>query len=351
MVRERTRKRGMGRAKFVFVSLLLTLAPAAAAAADAEVIAAAKKEGRVVWYTAQIINQVAQPIADAFAEQYGIKPQIVRADSAEITLRILNEAKAGRIQADVVDGTASAAALKRARLIMQWQPEIVKTLPSPVFDAQGYWTATNVYFIAPSFNTDLIRRGSEPRTWTDLLNSRYVGNIAISNGASTSGGAGLVGTVLHDMGRDGGMDYLRKLAMQKVALIGSSARTVTDQVMQGEYAIGLMMSNNQPVSSARMGAPVDTIPWSSSLAAVSAAAILADAPHPNAAKLFTEFMLSEHAQQIFARADYQPVNPAVSSREPRLTPEGGHFSAFYVTPEEVEERLGEWDRVFKSLFK
>ncbi len=322
-----------------------------AAAADEALVTAAKREGQLVWYTTQIINQLAQPVADAFGKKYGIKVQVVRADAAEITLRIMSEAKAGKVQADVFDGTASSPPLKRAGLVLKWQPESAKTFGAQYIDKEGYWIATNQYVIAPSFNTELVKRGTEPKTWTDLLDPKYAGKMAVSSGASTSGGAGLTGTVLHDMGEEKGMEFLRKLATQKVAVIASSARTVTDQVMQGEYAIGLMMSNNQPVSSARLGAPVDTLRWSSSLAAVSAVAVLKDAPHPNAGKLLLEFLISEDGQKLFADADYLPVNPAVPAKEPRLTPQGGQFTTFNLTPEEVDEKIGGWDKIFKALFK
>ncbi len=341
----------MSRLNAPCMSLLFALAFSSAAVADETLVAAAKREGQVVWYTSQIINQLAQPVADAFAKQYGIKAQIVRADAAEITLRIINEAKANALQADIFDGTAAAPPLKRAGLVMAWQPDIAKTFPHQYVDKDGFWTATNLYIIAPSFNTDLVKRGTEPNVWEDLLDPKYKGKIAVSRGASTSGGAGLVGTVLHDMGKEKGLDFLQKLAGQNVTPIGSSARTVTDQVMQGEFAIGLMMSNNQPVSSARLGAPVDTLKWSSSLAAMNAAAVLKGSPHPNAAKLLLEFLVSEAGQQIFANADYLPVNPAVPAKEKRLTPEGGNFKAFYLTPEEVDEQIGEWDKIFKGLFK
>jgi ABC-type Fe3+ transport system substrate-binding protein len=321
------------------------------ALADDALIAAAKKEGQVVWYTAQIINQLAQPVAVAFEKRYGVRVNPVRSDAAEIVLRITNEAKAGALQADVFDGTASAPPLKRAGLVMKWQPETAKNFPPQFLDKDGYWTANNLYIIAPSFNTQLVPRGTEPKAWNDLLDPKYKGKIAVSSGASTSGGAGLVGVVLHDMGEEKGMDFLRRLAMQRVAVIASSARTVTDQVMQGEYAVGLMMSNNQPVSSARQGAPVDTLPWSSSIAAMNAAGLLKDAPHPNAGKLLMEFLVSEEGQRLFAAADYLPVNPTVPAKEPRLKPEVGNFTVLYMTPEEVDTRMGEWDKIFKGLFK
>ena len=317
-------------------SLLLFGATTSGFADDEATIAAARKEGVAVWYTTQIITQLAQPAADAFQKKYGVKAQPVRGDASEVTLRIINEAKAGQVQADVV---------------MQWQPDIAKSFKPQYRDKDGFWTATNLYVIAPSFNTDLVKRGTEPKTWADLLDPRYKGKMAVSAGASTSGGAGLTGAILHDMGQDKGLEYLKKLADQKVTLIASSARTVTDQVMQGEYAIGLMMSNNQPVSSAKLGAPVDTLPWSSSLSPISAIGVLKDAPHPNAGKLLLEFLVSPEGQRLFDKADYLPVNPDVPSSEPRLTPEGGNFSTIYLTPEEVDDKIRDWDKVFKGLFK
>ena len=251
-----------GRRAF-FLALLMTLLSGGFAWADDNLLAAAKKEGEVVWYTAQIINQVAQPIADAFQKKYGIKAIPIRADAAgSNATRSQNEAKAGAVQADVFDGTSGAPALKHAGLVMRWQPDEAKKFAPQYVDKEGYWTATNLYIIGPAVNTQLVPRGTEPKAWEDLLDPKYSGEIAISNNASTSGVAGLVGDVLHDMGDDKGTEYLRRLAEQKVAVLGASARTVTDQVLQGEYAIGLMVSNNQPVSSARQGAPVDTLPWS-----------------------------------------------------------------------------------------
>lgn len=333
------------------LALATTVLGSAFAYADDDLVEAAKKEGEVVWYTAQIINQVAQPIADAFQKKYGVKAIPIRADAAEVTLRIVNEAKVGAVQADVFDGTSGAPALKKAGLVAKWQPDAARALAPQYVDKEGYWTATNLYIIGPCVNTQLVPKGAEPKTWEDLLDPKYSGQIAISNNASTSGVAGLVGVVLHDMGDEKGLAYLRHLAQQKVAVLGASARTVTDQVLQGEYAIGLMVSNNQPVSSARQGAPVDTLPWSSSIGAVNAAGLLKGAPHPNAGKLLMEFLVSPEAQTIFAKADYLPVNSAVAPSDPRLVPATGGFKAFYLTPEEIDAKMSGWDTTFKSIFK
>src|SRR5580700_8542275 len=89
----------------------LPLVPAGAA--DSGLIEAAKREGQVTWYTTQIMNQFGRPAIDAFQKRYGIRVDAIRGDSVELAVRMLNEAQAGRLQADVFDGTSTATALKK----------------------------------------------------------------------------------------------------------------------------------------------------------------------------------------------------------------------------------------------
>jgi iron(III) transport system substrate-binding protein len=112
-----------------------------AGAADQSLIDAAKKEGQVTWYTGLILNQLGRPIADAFEKKYGIKVNITRADAGEIALRLHNEAQAGKVQADVFDGTTGAASLKKEGLVLKWLPDAAKKFPKELVDADGYWIA------------------------------------------------------------------------------------------------------------------------------------------------------------------------------------------------------------------
>src|ERR1700738_3069815 len=92
-------------------------------AADAALIEAAKKEGEVVWYTTQIIAQLVRPMSAAFEKKYGIKVRSTRANSTELSVKIINESRAGRPQSDIFDGTSTVVVLKKEGYVLKWLPD------------------------------------------------------------------------------------------------------------------------------------------------------------------------------------------------------------------------------------
>ena len=113
-----------------FLAVLAGLICATSArAADPALIAAAQKEGQVTWYTTQITNQFGRPAMEAFQKRYGIRVNFIRGDSIELAVRMINEAQAGRLQADVFDGTSTAPPLKKAGLALAWLPERARLWP------------------------------------------------------------------------------------------------------------------------------------------------------------------------------------------------------------------------------
>jgi ABC-type Fe3+ transport system substrate-binding protein len=343
----------MKRLRFAVMAVvgLLGLAEGSAHAADAALIAAAKKEGEVVWYTTQIIAQLVRPMSAAFEKTYGIKVRSTRANSTELSVKIINESQAGKPQSDVFDGTSTVVVLKKEGYVLKWLPDPAKAYPAQYKDLEGYWVANNLYFLTPGFNTGLIPKGTEPRTYEDLLDPRWRGKMAWSTSPTSSGGPGFIGTVLTEMGEDKGMAYLRELAKQKVVNVGSAAREVLDQVIAGEYLIGLQIFNHHTVISAKKGAPVDWIRMEPVTGTLSVLSVHKDAPHPNAAKLLADFIISPQGQQIFRAAEYLPADPAVPALTPSLEAEGGKFRARFFTPEQTEDKMPEWKKVYDDLFR
>ena len=321
-----------------------------ARAADQTLIDAAKREGRVVWYTSAVVDQLVRPSADAFEKKYAIKVEFARSDGAAVNLRVLNEGRAGQMQADVFDGFG-APALVRAGVVAKWQPDVVKTFPKQFYDANGFWTATFQIILTPGFNTDLVPRDKAPRTLGDLLAPAWKGKMAWDMRASNSGASGFVGMILHEMGEEKGKDYLRRLAAQDIAGLQTSARQVLDQVIAGEYSIALQIFNHHAGISAAQGAPIDWIPMNPALGVMSVASVTKDAPHPAAGRLLVDFLASPEGQTVYRNADYMPTNPAVEPKNPKLRPDGDRFRAVYMTPEETDERMPAWSQVYKDIFR
>jgi ABC-type Fe3+ transport system substrate-binding protein len=322
-----------------------------ARAADATLIAAAKKEGQVTWYTTQIVNQFARPAAEAFQKKYGIKVSYVRADSKAVTLRVLNEGRAGHVLADVFDGTAGVAPLKKVNLVEKWVPDSVNRLEKQFIDPNGYWSATNLYVLSPAFNTKLIPAADAPKSLEDLLDPKWKGKITWNASPTMSGSAGFVGMIVTSMGEQKGREYLQKLAQQNIFPLQMSAREVLNQVIRGESQIALNIFNNHAVISAAEGAPVAWIPTQPVTGVLSVASLTHGAPHPNAGKLFIDFLVSPEGQQIFRNADYIPVDPAVPPRYPGLKPDGVKQRIVYFTPEQIDVGMPKWMAIYKAYFQ
>jgi ABC-type Fe3+ transport system substrate-binding protein len=344
------RRIGIPRSAFAAIAIATAFVSHAAVAADAALVEAAKKEGKVVWYTSAVVDQLVRPSADAFEKKYGIKVEYARSDAAAVILRVLNEGRAGQMQADVFDGFG-APALVRAGLVAKWQPEVVATFPKQFYDANGYWTATFQIVLTPGYNTDLISRARAPKTFDDLLDPSLKGKMAWDGRASNSGAAGFVGLVLHEMGEGKGKAFLRRLAAQNIAGLQASARQVLDQVITGEYSLALQIFNHHAGISAAQGAPVDWIPMNPALGVMSVISVTRDAPHPNAGRLLVDFLVSPEGQTVYRNADYMPTNPAVAPKNPKLRPDGATFRAVYMTPEETDERMPAWAKVYQEIFR
>jgi iron(III) transport system substrate-binding protein len=319
-------------------------------AADQALVEAARKEGRVTWYTTLIVDQFARPAAAAFEKQYGIKVDYIRADPVEIGVRILAEAQAGRVQADIFDGFGLPE-LVRAGLTLKWLPDSAKRLPKEYYDGEGAWAASNLYVLTPGFNTNLVPKGTEPKSFADLLDPKWKGRMVWSSRISASTAIGFVGLVLTEMGEEKGTAYLRNLAKQNIVNAGTAARQVVDQVMAGEYAIALQIFNHHTVISANQGAPVSWARLETAFVALSLVQLTANSPHPYAGKLLFDFLISEDGQKLFRDADYMPVDPKVPPRDASLRPDTGGFRATYFTPEQIDKDQPHWVDVYQQIFK
>jgi iron(III) transport system substrate-binding protein len=338
----------------VAVAIAGALAPARAEQAyqaDLKLAEAAKKEGEVVIYTTLIVDQIVRPMIKAFRAQVaGIDVKFVRGDSSQLLVKLSNEGRAGRVQADIWHLSDGIAPLLKENLAAPLDLPSARGLPAELVDPKGNWVATNLSTRSLAYNTQLVTADQVPRTHKDLLDPRWKGQL-VWHPYSIAGGYGFIGVVLKSMGEENGMRYLRALAKQNIVPLPVAARAVLDRVIAGEYPIGLDMNSSHAAISAALGAPVRFVPLDPVTMTMQIAGLSRGAPHPNAAKLFLDFMIARAGQEVFRDADYIPMRPDVAARSPELKPEQGGYQALMLSPEEIDANAQHWAKVFDDVFR
>src|SRR4051812_22558680 len=323
---------------------------ASAAEISADLIAKAKQEGQVVYYTDLIVDQIVRPLTTAFEAKYGIKVSFTRGDSQVNSIKMLNEYKAGRVTADVFGLTSAMEVLIEAGAVRQFTSANGDELPAQYRDPDHYWVSSHLFVMQPGLNTGLVPAAQRPKSYEDLLQP-YWKDKMVWKPNDLSGGPGFIANVLAHMGEERGMDYLRKLAGQRIKMVNASARAILDQVIAGEYPMALQIFNHHAAISADKGAPVDWVRLSPASVNPGLIGLPKGAPHPNAGLLFVEFMTSREGQLLFQKAAYLPARPDVPPLKPELIPETGGFQAVVVTPALTAKAMNHWDKVVADLFR
>lgn len=321
---------------------------------SAELIEAAKAEGEVVWYTGLIVNQVVRPLADGFAEKYGIEVKYATTSDADTLLKITSQARAGKIEADLFDTPGTAIApMEAAGLIEPFVPDALANY-DPMFKPESkLYDGIYTLFLTTTYNTDLVSADDAPKTYEDLLDPKWKGQMVWSDTRGVSGPPGFIGNILKTMGEEKGMEYLRKLSAQDIVREPGNQRVTIDKVITGQHQIGLMTYNHHAVISQGKGAPIEWIKMEPLVANLGAIAVVKGAPHPNAAKLFLEYLFSVEGATIIRDANYPPGNPDVPAKEPSISPVTGNFTFTLLPPEVASqdaEPLKTWLKIYDELF-
>jgi ABC-type Fe3+ transport system substrate-binding protein len=314
-------------------------------------IEGAKKEGKLMWYTTLIVDQVVRPVKEAFEKEYPfIQIEFYRGNAENLVRRMLAEYQAKRYDVDLIDGTVSPVMVQRAGLLQRFYSPFFAEYPAELKDSQGFWGSTNLYFLTPGYNTRMVKLNELPKTYQDLLNPRWKGQMMWS----TSRGSGapiFIGNVLISMGQEAGKAYLQKLKGQNIAKSTASNRQILDLTIAGEFPIALHIFNHHAYISKTAGAPVDWYAIEPVTATIQTIALAKSTPHPHTAMLLLDFVLSEKGQKVFQQSNYLPSHPKVPAKQADLKPGGGRFSkALYMTPDLQFDKGNEWVDYFQNQF-
>ncbi len=306
-----------------------------------KLIAGAKKEGKVVWYTSMSISE-SRPLLDRFKKKYPfIKAVLFRTGSVALLSRILSEARAGRRLFDVVNGRAEMfLTLKKAGVIAKYGSPERAMVEEDLKDREGYWTG--IYGHAPvlGYNTELVQKADVPKSYEALLEAKWKGKILndTQNFAWFSG-------LLRAWGREKGLAYMRRLAAQDQTFMrGNTART--QLVSAGERPL-LIAYNHIIQKMVNRGAPIDWVPLEPVVFTPNTVMYANGGPHPNAGKLLLDFFISKQGQQMIRGFNRIPVHKDVDPDPPRLL---RGYQRFVLTPEQYDD-YEEIVKLYRKVFK
>jgi ABC-type Fe3+ transport system substrate-binding protein len=311
----------------------------------------ARKEGKISWYTSLIVDQVVRPVKEAFEKKYPfLQVEYFRGNSERLVQKMFAEYQGKRYEVDIVDGTVTAPMVKNGGYLQRFYSPHLAEYPAELKDPQGYWGVSNVYYFALGYNTRMVKPNEVPKTYEDLLNPRWKGQMmwATSRG---SGAPQFIGNIFVTMGQEAGKAYLQKLKQQNIAKSTASARQILDMVIAGEYPMAIQIFNHHAYISKTAGAPVDWQPLEPVTATNNTIGVAKNAPHPYATMLFIDFVLSRQGQKVFQASNYLPAHPEVPALQADLKPGGGRFKKVnYLSPDLIYDKSNEWGDYFDKEF-
>jgi len=306
-----------------------------------QLIEAAKKEGEVVFYGAMTVS-ISKRIGDMFEKKYGIPVKHWRGDATEIVNRVLTEARAGRPIFDVNLGNeAVMQSLDERGILGVFDPPAAKNYPKQFRDPDMRMTAWRVLPYGINYNYQMLKAEETPKSYDELLQPKWKGKFGVAN-------PGIHVTTMQfalSLDKLYGPKWLQLLEgwAKQEPRIGRSVADLIQPMTSGEIPlfIGYIKDKFQ------YPGPIEYVRMNKYLASVGFIAINKQAPHPNAAKLFTDYFLGAEVQRMVGDTGEYVFHPEVDHKFKKDVKDDQIITMKLPTNEEMES----WGRKFREIFR
>ena len=313
---------------WVAVGLLLTPLKSNAQSVDAKLAAleklpaaerqqklleGAKAESEAVIYANMDVSAM-KPLTDGFIKKFpGVKATSVHISGAAIITRVESESRAGRSLSDVVlSGQLGVLALLDRKIFGRYRSPEREFYRDGSKDKEGLWTAYMNNVMVSVYNTRQVKKEETPRTLEDLLKPRWKGKLAMDSQSYV-----WFGTILQHLGEEAGLRFMRRLNEQNLSH-QRGRRLMTQLVAASEFDMAVETNLNSVLSLSRQGAPLWFATMPPFFLSPSLVFMTANAPHPFAGALFTDYLLSEEGQKSIVMTNRMPAHTKVKSPESQL---------------------------------
>lgn len=303
---------------------------------EARLLEGAKKEGQLSIYTS-LNTKDSGPITEAFEKKYGVKTLLWRSSSEKVLQRAVTEARAGRNLFDVLETNGpEMEALYREKLLSEFFSPHFKDLPPAAFPKHRHYVADRFNFFTIGYNTHLVKPEEVPNSYQDLLHPRFVGKLGLE-----AGDVDWFAAMVKSMGEDKGLAFFRKLAESRPQM-RTGHTLLGELVSAGEVPMAVIYNHNIERLVVK-GAPVKWKALTPTFGRPNAISVSARAPHPYAAMLFTDFMLSLQGQTLLKQRNRVPSSLAVDT-------ELNKFPFEMIDPVITLDEADKWEKLWSELF-
>ena len=304
---------------------------------DAKILAQGKKEGQVMMYTS-LNTKDSVPLTEAFEKKTGIRVDLWRSSSEKVLQRAVTEARAGRHACDIIETNGpEMEACYRERLLEEFYSPHFRDLPPAAFPKHRHWIADRFNFFTIGYNTNLVKPEEVPNRYEDLVLPRWAGRVGIEGGD-----VDWFGAMVKSMGEEKGLEFFRKLAANKPQ-IRTGHTLMAELVASGEIPLAATIYNHNIERLVVKGAPVQWKAIPPTFGRPNAIGVAARAPHPNAALVFADFMLSKEGQTLLKQRNRIPASLSVETNLNK-------FPFQMIDPVITLDEDQKWEKIWSELF-
>lgn len=304
-------------------------------------IAGARKEGELMLYSS-LTQDDQLKLAARFKERYGVTVRFWRGSQAHILQRVISETRGGRFEFDVLETNApQIEAVAREKLLQRMSsPYLQEVLLPETVPAHGEWAPDRLNLLVYAYNTDLVKAGEVPRSWQDLLDARWKGRIGMES-TNVEWFAALV----KSMGEKAGLELFKRMGDNGVGVrTGHNHSAVLVGAGQIPLMLGIYSHDAERMKAKR--APVAWFVLPPAVVLPSAVAVSRRAPHPHAAALFYDYMLTD-GQRYYVEVNRVPANKNFDTPVRRLVRDGHPVTV--VDSHEAIDDYEKWHGLYKKL--
>jgi iron(III) transport system substrate-binding protein len=304
---------------------------------DQRILEGARKEREVVMYTSLNLKD-SVPITEAFRKKTGVSVQLWRASSEKVLQRAVAEARAGRFACDILETNGpEMEAMYREKLLEEFYSPHFADLPDTAFPRHRHYVADRFNFFTIAYNTKLVKPAEVPNSYEDLLLPRFAGKLGIE-----ASDVDWFGAMVKAMGEQKGLEFFRKLAAAKPE-VRTGHTLMAELVVSGEIPIAATIYNHNAERLVVKGAPIRWKALKPTFGRPNAIGVARRAPHPHAALLFADFMLSPEGQNLIKERNRVPSSRKVDTQLNK-------FPFEMIDPSITLDEADKWEKLWSELF-